>query len=65
VREHFDFRLAAISEQLELRRPLYQAPAAYGHCGRNDLDLPGERTDKAEILRAPAGVPDKLKSSHE
>ncbi len=62
VREHFDFRPAAIIEQLDLRRPLYQALAAYGHFGRSDLDLPWERTDKAELLGTQAGVPDKLKS---
>jgi S-adenosylmethionine synthetase len=51
VREHFDFRPAAIIKELDLRRPIYKALAAYGHFGRKDLDLPWERTDKAELLR--------------
>ncbi len=51
VREHFDFRPAAIIKELDLRRPIYKAVAAYGHFGRSDLDLPWERTDKAELLR--------------
>ena len=41
---------------LDLLRPIYKQTAAYGHFGRNDLDLPWERTDKAEILRKEAGV---------
>lgn len=52
VREHFDFRPAAIIKELELRRPIYRALAAYGHFGREDLNLPWERTDKAEFLKA-------------
>ena len=54
VREHFDFRPAAIIRDLDLRRPQYRRIAAYGHMGRVDLDpMPGwERTDKAESLRA-------------
>jgi len=51
VREHFDFRPAAIIKELDLRRPIYKALAAYGHFGRKDLNLPWERTDKAELLR--------------
>ena len=51
VRGHFDFRPAAIIKELDLRRPIYKALAAYGHFGRKDLDLPWERTDKAELLR--------------
>ncbi len=51
VRKHFDLRPAAIIENLNLRRPIYRQVAAYGHFGREDLDLPWERTDKAEILR--------------
>jgi len=56
VREHFDLRPAAIIHHLDLRRPIYRQTAAYGHFGRPDLDLPWERTDKAEILRAEAGL---------
>jgi S-adenosylmethionine synthetase len=54
VREHFDLRPAAIIHHLDLRRPIYKQTAAYGHFGRSDLDLPWERTDKAEALRAAA-----------
>jgi S-adenosylmethionine synthetase len=50
VREHFDLRPAAIIHHLDLRRPLYQPTAAYGHFGRDDLDLPWERADRAEAL---------------
>jgi S-adenosylmethionine synthetase len=53
VRKHFDFRPAAIIRNLDLRRPIYSQVATYGHFGRPDLDLPWERTDKADIL---AGV---------
>jgi S-adenosylmethionine synthetase len=56
VREHFDLRPAAIIHNLELRRPIYRQTAAYGHFGRNDLDLPWERTDKAAALAAAAGT---------
>ncbi len=51
VRKHFDLRPAGIIKMLDLRRPIYKQTAAYGHFGRNDLDLPWERTDKAEELR--------------
>lgn len=51
VREHFDLRPAGIIRMLDLRRPIYKQTAAYGHFGRPDLDLPWERTDKAEALR--------------
>ena len=54
VREHFDLRPAAIIHNLDLRRPIYRQTAAYGHFGRIDLDLPWERTDKADALRAAA-----------
>jgi S-adenosylmethionine synthetase len=54
IREHFDLRPAAIIHNLDLRRPIYRQTAAYGHFGRNDLDLPWERTDKAEALAAAA-----------
>jgi len=50
VRANFDMRPAAIIDNFDLRRPIYQQVAAYGHFGRNDLDLPWERLDKAEIL---------------
>jgi len=52
VERTFDLRPAAIIRDLELRRPIYRQIAAYGHFGRPDLDLPWERTDKAEALRA-------------
>ncbi len=51
IATQFDLRPAAIIEQLDLRRPIYRQTAAYGHFGRNDLDLPWERIDKAEALR--------------
>lgn len=56
VREHFDLRPAGIIKELDLRRPIYRQVAAYGHFGRNDLDLPWERTDKVEALRRGAGL---------
>ena len=49
VRKHFDMRPAAMIEELELRKPVYQQVAAYGHMGRPDLDLAWERTTKAEV----------------
>ena len=51
IRKHFDLRPAAIIKNLDLQRPIYRPLAAYGHFGRKDLDLPWERTDKAETLR--------------
>jgi len=51
VSKHFDLRPAAIIRDLDLRRPIYRQVAAYGHFGRTDIDLPWERTDKAEELR--------------
>ena len=51
IRENFDLRPAGIIRSLNLRRPIYKQTAAYGHFGRNDLDLPWEKTDKAEILK--------------
>ncbi|MGI6734039.1 MAG: methionine adenosyltransferase [Anaerovoracaceae bacterium] len=54
VEANFDFRPAAIIRDLDLRRPIYRQLAAYGHFGRPELDLPWERTDKAELLRAEA-----------
>ncbi len=56
ILEHFDLRPGAIIRDLNLRRPIYRQTAAYGHFGRDDLDLPWERTDKAELLRQAAGV---------
>ncbi|MDT2753032.1 methionine adenosyltransferase [Enterococcus thailandicus] len=52
VRENFDLRPAGIIEMLDLRRPIYRQTAAYGHFGRTDVDLPWERTDKVEALKA-------------
>ena len=54
VKKHFDLRPAAIIRDLDLRRPIYQQVAAYGHFGRSDLDLPWERTDKVELLQKEA-----------
>ena len=56
VQEHFDLRPGAIIRDLDLRRPLYRQVAAYGHFGREDLDLPWERLDKADVLREAAGL---------
>jgi len=56
INKHFDFRPEAIIRTLDLRRPIYRQTATYGHFGREDLDLPWERTDKAEILRKEAGL---------
>ncbi len=56
VKAHFDLRPAAIIHHLDLRRPIYKQTAAYGHFGRPDLDLPWEKTDKADALRAAAGI---------
>ena len=56
VAKHFDLRPAAIIRDLDLRRPIYQATAAYGHFGRESLNLTWERTDKAEALRKDAGL---------
>lgn len=51
IRENFDLRPAGIIKMLDLRRPIYKQTAAYGHFGRNDLDLPWEKLDKAEELK--------------
>jgi S-adenosylmethionine synthetase len=56
IEEYFDLRPGAIIRDLDLRRPIYRATAAYGHFGRLDIDLPWERTDKAEALRKAAGA---------
>ncbi len=54
INKHFDLRPEAIIRALDLRRPIYRATACYGHFGRDDLDLPWEKTDKAKILRKEA-----------
>ncbi|MCI2254264.1 methionine adenosyltransferase [Domibacillus sp. PGB-M46] len=54
IRQNFDLRPAGIIKMLDLRRPIYRQTAAYGHFGRTDVDLPWERTDKAEALKAAA-----------
>lgn len=51
IRKHFDLRPAGIIKMLDLRRPIYKQTAAYGHFGRNDLDLPWEKLDKADMLK--------------
>ncbi len=56
VQKHFDLRPAGIIRMLDLRRPIYKQTAAFGHFGRTDIDLPWERTDKAELLRHEAGL---------
>jgi S-adenosylmethionine synthetase len=59
INKHFDLRPGAIIASLDLRRPIYRQTAAYGHFGRPDLDLPWEKTDKANILRKEAGIKGK------
>ena len=56
IEKNFDLRPAGIIDMLDLQRPIYKQTAAYGHFGRNDLDLPWEKTDKAETLRKEAGL---------
>jgi len=56
INKHFDLRPAGIIKSLDLRRPIYRQTAAYGHFGRTDVDLPWERTDKAELLRKEANI---------
>ena len=56
VTEHFDLRPGAIIRDLDLRRPIYRQTAAYGHFGRDDIEFPWERTDKAEALKKAAGL---------
>ena len=51
IRENFDLRPAGIIKMLDLRRPIYKQTSAYGHFGRNDLDLPWEKLDKVDALR--------------
>jgi S-adenosylmethionine synthetase len=57
VHEFFDLRPGAIIRDLDLRRPIYRPTAAYGHFGRDDIEAPWERTDRAEALRAAASLP--------
>jgi S-adenosylmethionine synthetase len=56
IREHFDLRPKGLVAMLDLLRPIYQPTAAYGHFGREDLDLSWEKTDRAEALKADAGL---------
>jgi len=56
ITKRFDFRPAKIIHELDLRRPIYRPTAAYGHFGRDDIEAPWERTDKAELLRQDAGL---------
>jgi S-adenosylmethionine synthetase len=56
IRKHFDMRPAAIIHNLDLRRPIFKKMAAFGHFGRDDLDVTWERTDKADLLRKEAGL---------
>ena len=56
IREHFDLRPRGIVAMLNLLQPIYQATAAYGHLGREDINVPWEQTDKAEALRSAAGL---------
>ena len=58
VRAHFDLRPGGIIEMLDLLRPIYRRTAAYGHFGREEPEFSWERTDKAEALRADAGLPE-------
>jgi S-adenosylmethionine synthetase len=59
INDHFDLRPAAIIRDLDLRRPIYRKTAAYGHFGRDDIDAPWERTDKAALLRQAAGLDER------
>ena len=56
INKHFDLRPAGIIKSLDLLRPIYRQTAAYGHFGRTDVDLPWERTDKADLLKSEAGL---------
>ena len=56
VNKHFDLRPSAIIKSLDLRRPLYRQVAAYGHFGRTDIDVPWEKTDKAELIKKDAAL---------
>jgi S-adenosylmethionine synthetase len=63
ILEHFDLRPGAIIRDLGLRRPIYRQVAAYGHFGRDDLNLPWEQTDRVEVLRQAAGISERLSAS--
>ena len=56
ISEQFDLRPGAIIRDLNLRRPIYRKTAAYGHFGRDDIEFPWEKTDKADVLRKAAGL---------
>ena len=56
ISEFFDLRPGAIIRDLGLRKPIYRKTAAYGHFGRDDIEVPWERTDKAEALKSAAGL---------
>ena len=56
VNKHFDLRPGAIIRDLDLRKPIYGQTAAYGHFGRMDVELPWERTDRADALRSDANI---------
>ena len=56
IREHFDLRPRGLIEMLDLKRPIFRATAAYGHFGREEETFTWERTDRAESLRADAGI---------
>lgn len=56
VSEYFDLRPGAIIRDLDLRRPIYRKTAAYGHFGRDDIEFPWEKTDKAAALKKAAGL---------
>ena len=60
IKEHFDLRPGAIIRDLGLRRPIFQPTAVYGHFGRDDLDLPWERLDRLEALKAAAGLAEQV-----
>jgi len=57
IEDHFDLRPAAIIDAMQLKRPIFQQTATYGHFGRDDIDVPWERVDKAEALVSAAAVP--------
>lgn len=60
IKEHFDLRPGAIIRDLGLRRPIFQPTAAYGHFGRDDLDLPWERLDRLEAIKVAAGIAEPI-----
>ena len=63
ITKYFDLRPGAIIRDLDLRRPIYRQIAAYGHFGRDDLDLPWERTNKVEALRQAVGLVDEVNTA--